>query len=194
MSGERCGLPGAHPGFCRPVRHSNTLQVELDCTQGNAQACSQIQFNPNYYLNGNIVPAGAPGALSGAAAWQAGVDNATSLTGYAFNGAFYDEKGVDISLSYTRRLPDNSTVAIRALTTWTDTLGLAWRAASACPSKSVGARGNRCGRQSGWFIIDDVVYTVGSESSSPEAWPRRMAPRVPACNGAGILFSTRTIE
>lgn len=108
-----------HIRLANAISAANTLEVELACTQGNAQSCSQMQFNPNYYLNGNVVPAGTPGALTGAAAWQAGVDNATSLTGYAFNGAFYDEKGVDFSLSYTRRLPDSSTLSIRGLTTWT---------------------------------------------------------------------------
>jgi iron complex outermembrane recepter protein len=101
------------------ITAANTLQVELSCTQGNAQSCSQMQFNPNSYLNGNIVQPGTPGALTGAAAWQAGVDNAANVTASAFNGAFYDTRGVDFSLNYTQRLPDGSTLSARALTTWT---------------------------------------------------------------------------
>lgn len=57
--------------------------------------------------------------LSGAQAYAHGAPNVLSDIYSSFNGAWFNERGVDYSLSYVRLLPDNSTVSVRALTTWT---------------------------------------------------------------------------
>jgi iron complex outermembrane recepter protein len=85
------------------IEQANAQEVELSCQNGNAQACSQMQFN-------------TPG---GAADWQAGIDNASLINATSFNGAFYETRGVDFSLNYLMSLPDGSTLSTRMLTTWT---------------------------------------------------------------------------
>jgi hypothetical protein len=105
---------------------------------GSAFYCSLIEFNPYYYqaagtnegspcLTGQ--PAGAPGAPNGIACTGA---TATGLSAFqnnkalnilevnnpAYNGAFYDERGVDFSVSYVTALPGGSTLSARALATW----------------------------------------------------------------------------
>ena len=90
------------------ISAANVQEVELACQQGNAAACSQMTFNNTSY-----------GGLTGAAAWQAGNDNATVVNAFAYNGAFYDERGIDFSLNYVKSLPDGSSLTARMLTTWT---------------------------------------------------------------------------
>jgi len=106
------------------IEQADTAQVEQDCAAGDTQACSQMVFNANYYdpSTGAIVAPGTPGAVTGAAAWQAGggrILNATTINATSYNGAAYDERGVDLSLSYLQALPDGSTLTSRVLTTWT---------------------------------------------------------------------------
>jgi outer membrane receptor protein involved in Fe transport len=93
------------------------------CYDGGGSAayyCSQLTFNPDYYnAAGAIVAAGTPGAKTGLAAFQQGnVVNVLSEYEPALNGAFYDERGVDFSVSYTAALPGGSTLSARALATW----------------------------------------------------------------------------
>jgi outer membrane receptor protein involved in Fe transport len=104
------------------ISAASVPEVEQACNSGDAGACGQMTFNNTAYdSTGAQYQAGvSKGAqLTGAAAWQAGADNATLVNAFAFNGAFYDERGVDFSLNYVASLPDGSTVSARALTTWT---------------------------------------------------------------------------
>ena len=90
--------------------------------------CNQLQFNPLYYAPGptvaNVPRASSatalPGYVTGATAFQLGnVANVVGENGAAYNGGFFDERGVDFSLSYVTLLPGGSTLSIRSLTTWT---------------------------------------------------------------------------
>jgi iron complex outermembrane recepter protein len=106
------------------IEQADASQVEQDCAAGDATACSQMVFNGNSYdpASGAIVAPGTPGAVTGAAAWQQGggkVLNATQINATSYNGAAYDERGVDLSLSYLTMLPDGSSLTSRILTTWT---------------------------------------------------------------------------
>jgi iron complex outermembrane recepter protein len=128
--------PGFLPGFAASVdwyhirikdaiEQASTTQVLLNCSANNANgACSEVEFNDLSYdpTTGNVVAAGTPGSLTGAAAFQAGngkVLNINVLNATSFNGASYDVRGVDLSLSYLAMLPDGSTLSSRLLTTWT---------------------------------------------------------------------------
>lgn len=108
------------------ISQPNALLYESECQAGVSSFCNTFQFNNNYYLPSacntttcNPVPAGTPGAVSGAAAYAAGASNVTTFAIPYFNGAFYDERGVDFSLNYVMLLPDGSSLATRMLTTWT---------------------------------------------------------------------------
>jgi len=111
--------------------------VGNDCFNGGPSAsyyCSQLTFNAYAYnaagqacATGN--PAGTLSAAGGAActgavktglaAFQQGnVVNVLSEYEPALNGAFYDERGVDFSVTYTTSLPGGSTLSARALSTW----------------------------------------------------------------------------
>jgi hypothetical protein len=65
------------------------------------------------------VPAGTPGAVTGAAAWQAGFLNANVINAASYNGAAYEVKGVDFSLNYLMDLGAFGSIDARLLTTWT---------------------------------------------------------------------------
>jgi hypothetical protein len=106
------------------IEQASVSEVEQDCAGGDATACSQIVFNTNYYnpSTGAIVAPGTAGAVTGEAAWQQGggkILNAVTINATSYNGALYDERGVDLSLSYIHALPDGSTLSSRVLTTWT---------------------------------------------------------------------------
>jgi iron complex outermembrane recepter protein len=106
------------------IEQADVSQVEQDCAAGDATACSQMVFNANSYdpSTGAVVAPGTPGAVTGASAWQAGggkILNAVTINATSYNGALYDERGVDLSLSYLAALPDGSTLTSRLLTTWT---------------------------------------------------------------------------
>ncbi|HEY1898763.1 MAG TPA: TonB-dependent receptor [Steroidobacteraceae bacterium] len=98
--------------------------VGADCYDGGAASayyCSQLSFNDIYYspTTGAPVAAGTPGAVTGLAAYKLGnVANVLSEYEPALNGAFYDERGVDFSVTYTAALPGGSTLSARALATW----------------------------------------------------------------------------
>ncbi len=116
---------------------------ETRCALGTgAAACPTITFNNYSYYNGGGADEGKPctsgvsgvlypfstgvscdgvPTLTGALAYQEGeAANIAQLNSYAYNGAFYDERGVDFSLNYVLALPDGSTLAARALTTFVD--------------------------------------------------------------------------
>jgi iron complex outermembrane recepter protein len=106
------------------IEQADVSQVEQDCAAGDTAACSQMVFSNTYYdpSTGAIVAPGTAGAVTGAAAWQAGngkILNATEINATSYNGAAYDERGVDLSLSYIQALPDGSTISSRILSTWT---------------------------------------------------------------------------
>jgi iron complex outermembrane recepter protein len=94
--------------------------VGTQCYDGVTYYCGQLEFNSDYYnAAGAVVPAGTAGAKTGLAAYQQGnVVNVLSEYEPALNGAFYDERGVDFSVSYTASLPGGSTLSARALSTW----------------------------------------------------------------------------
>jgi len=113
-----------HIKITNAIEQANVEQVEIFCANGNAAACSQLVFNDNYYnpSTGAVVAPGTAGAVTGAAAFQQGggnIININTVNSTSYNGAFYEERGVDLSLSYLHALPDGSTLSSRLLTTWT---------------------------------------------------------------------------
>lgn len=111
--------------------------AQTECATGHgAAACPGIIFNPYAYnaagqpcssgVSGPLYP-GAGGVdctgdstLTGALAYQqlASATNILQENDPAYNGAFYDTRGIDFSLNYVWALPDGSTILLRALTTW----------------------------------------------------------------------------
>jgi outer membrane receptor protein involved in Fe transport len=150
-----------------------------DCYDGGASAayyCSQLTFNSTYYnAAGAVVPAGTPGATTGLAAFQQGnVRNVLSEYEPALNGAFYDERGVDFSVSYTSALPGGSTLSARALATWVgeqtyknapgsatvDLLGQMGAGSEFLPDYTNAAR---------WHATLQVTWALGGFSLTPNA-------------------------
>jgi iron complex outermembrane recepter protein len=127
--------PAQLPGFAASVdwfhikihdaiEQASVTQVEINCAGGDAAACSQMVFNDTSYdpNTGVVVAPGTPGSVTGAAAWQQGngkILNVDTINATSYNGALYDERGVDLSLSYLAMLPDGSTLTSRLLSTWT---------------------------------------------------------------------------
>ncbi len=117
---------------------------ETECGTGTSAAdCPGITFNSYSYtaaghacntastgVSGVLAPASVAGSIActaattvytGAAAYQsADAANLAAVNSSAYNGSFYDTRGVDFSLNYVWALPDGSTLAARALTTFTD--------------------------------------------------------------------------
>ena len=124
VPGLQASVDWFHIKITNAIEQANVSAVEQNCAGGEAAACSQIVFDTNYYdpATGLVVAPGTPGALTGAAAWQQGdgrVLNATTINATSYNGAFYDVRGVDFSLSQMMTLPDGSALVARLLTTWT---------------------------------------------------------------------------
>jgi len=124
VSGLQASVDWFHIKITNAIERANTSEVEQNCAGGDAAACSQIVFDTNYYdpATGAIVAPGTPGAVTGAAAWRQGggrVLNATTVNATSHNGAFYDERGMDFSLSQLVVLPDGSNLVARVLATWT---------------------------------------------------------------------------
>jgi iron complex outermembrane receptor protein len=110
------------------------------CSAGVAADCALITFNPYAYNSdglacttgaaagvnapvsqGVVVDCTGAPVKTGAAAYQQ-TDQAANIVAVnnpAYNGAFYDERGVDFSVNYVHALPDGSSLTARALTTWT---------------------------------------------------------------------------
>ncbi|HTC44617.1 MAG TPA: TonB-dependent receptor [Steroidobacteraceae bacterium] len=87
----------------------------------NNNYCQGLVFNNQYYNSaGDVVPAGTPGAVTGANAFALGnVANITQENTQAYNGGSFDERGIDFSLAYGMALPGSAgTLTARALTTW----------------------------------------------------------------------------
>jgi len=87
------------------IEQANPTLVEVQCRNGLAQACSQMTFEPG---------------TGGAAAYQAGAYNVSTLTPTSYNGAFYEVKGVDFSLVYDIDAGRFGRFTPRLLTTWYD--------------------------------------------------------------------------
>jgi len=87
------------------IQQANPTLVEAQCRNGLAQACSQMTFIPG---------------TGGAAAYQAGQYNVSTLTPTSYNGAFYEVKGVDFSLVYDIDAGRFGHFTPRLLTTWYD--------------------------------------------------------------------------
>jgi outer membrane receptor protein involved in Fe transport len=56
---------------------------------------------------------------SGKQAWVDGAANVAGVNSRSYNGSFYTEDGIDLTLTYTQSLPDNSLLTFRSLATWT---------------------------------------------------------------------------
>jgi iron complex outermembrane recepter protein len=123
-----------HIHLVNGINGGNFGTIEAQCaTEGQ---CTGVTFNPYYYNAAGSPcasgqPAGAPGfpgssgvacsgsLTTGAAAFQTGgVANIANVNAPAYNGAFYDTRGMDFSLNYVWALPDGSTIAVRSLATW----------------------------------------------------------------------------
>jgi len=91
------------------IQQASVAFTENNCRANLPGACDGITFDNVAY---------GPNNLTGAAAYQAGFNNIKVLTSTSFNGAFYEVKGVDLSLNYLMSLPDGSTLNTRALATW----------------------------------------------------------------------------
>lgn len=124
-----------HIHLVNGINGGNYGTIETQCATGHgAAACNGITFNPySYNAAGQACASGGSGspypgaggvactgsAVSGAEAFQQGnVANIADVNAPAYNGAFYNERGIDFSLNYVWALPDGSTVLLRALTTW----------------------------------------------------------------------------
>jgi iron complex outermembrane recepter protein len=124
LPGLQASVDWFHIKITNAIEQANVSEVEQNCAGGDAAACSQIVFNSNYYdpTTGAVVAPGTAGAVTGAAAWQQGrgvILNADTINATSYDGAFYDVRGVDFSLSQLATLPDGSTLVARLLTTWT---------------------------------------------------------------------------
>ena len=87
------------------IEQANPTLVEAQCRNGLAEACSQMTFEPG---------------TGGAAAYQAGSYNVSTLTPTSYNGAFYEVKGVDFSLVYDFDAGAFGRFTPRLLSTWYD--------------------------------------------------------------------------
>jgi iron complex outermembrane recepter protein len=87
------------------IEQANVTLVENECRAGIAAACGQIEFEPG---------------SGGAAAYQAGAYNISTITPTSYNGAFYEVKGVDFSLMYDYDAGVLGRFTPRLLSTWYD--------------------------------------------------------------------------
>jgi hypothetical protein len=112
-----------HIKITNAIQQANIGLVWDGCrVRKDPAACAEMTFNSNYYVAGSNTPvaAGTAGAVTGAAAWQIGAPNALVTTAGSFNGAFYELKAVDFSISYLMNLGAAGTLNTRILTTFTD--------------------------------------------------------------------------
>ncbi len=105
LSGLQFSADWFHIKITNAISQANVTFTQNECRAGVQSYCDQITFNPG---------------TGGAAAYQAGAQNIAVLTSTAYNGAFYEVKGIDFSLNYLMSLPDGSTLNARALTTFMD--------------------------------------------------------------------------
>ncbi|HEX3835685.1 MAG TPA: TonB-dependent receptor, partial [Steroidobacteraceae bacterium] len=95
------------------IEQANVALLETNCRQGGD--CSAVTFNNNP-VNGTGAPCG--GGLEGAAAYEAGCYNVSSIAPTSYNGAFYQVRGVDFSTNYQVDLGAYGSLNTRLLTTW----------------------------------------------------------------------------
>jgi outer membrane receptor protein involved in Fe transport len=98
-----------HIKVTNAIEQANVTLVEKGCKAGLSVYCSQMEFNDTSY---------GTNALTGAAAYQAGYYNVTSISPTSYNGAFYEVRGIDFSASYMMDLGASGDLAMRALATW----------------------------------------------------------------------------
>jgi outer membrane receptor protein involved in Fe transport len=181
-----------HIRITNAIEQANALEVEQACASGQAAACSQIVFNTNAYTaTGAVVPgfstATAPcpaGDYCGAAAWQRGIDNAAVLNATSFNGAFYDQRGVDLSLSYVMTLPDNSTLFLRSLATFTDE--------QVYQNYPGGPITSLAGQASGNALLADFISAPRWRGNMSITWTKGVLSLTPSMNwvGKGTIDNT----
>jgi len=120
------------------INGGSTITAEDTCAFGGpgaAAACGNLTFNDYAYnAAGQLCASGVAGPVptsggvpcagmstkTGVAAYQQnpGAANVVAQVGPAYNGAFYDERGVDMSFSYLLALPGGSTLSARVLGTY----------------------------------------------------------------------------
>jgi outer membrane receptor protein involved in Fe transport len=131
LPGFQFSADWVHIKIKNAIQQANIGLVWTGCLQGDPVSCSAMVFNPlSYVRNPNAgqpgqlgaipAPAGTPGAVTGAAAWQIGAPNALVTSAGSFNGAFYETKAIDFSLNYLLDLGKAGSLNTRILTTWTD--------------------------------------------------------------------------
>jgi outer membrane receptor protein involved in Fe transport len=128
LPGLQASADWFHIHLVNGIEGGNAFVDGGNCALGEAIYCNQMQFNPLYYAPGptvaNVPRASSqtalPGYVTGATAFQLGnVANVVGENGAAYNGGYFDERGVDFSLSYVTTLPGGSTLSLRSLTTYT---------------------------------------------------------------------------
>jgi iron complex outermembrane recepter protein len=87
------------------IEQASTSLTQSECKAGLPGACSGITFIPG---------------TGGAAAYAAGAANIEEVVATSYNGAFYEEAGVDLSLNDLEDLGAFGTLKTRLLTTWTN--------------------------------------------------------------------------
>ena len=105
MQGLQFSADYFHIKINNAIEQANVTLVENECRNGIAAACSQITFEPG---------------SGGAAAYQGGAYNISSITPTSYNGAFYEVKGVDFSLVYDIDAGRFGRFTPRLLSTWYD--------------------------------------------------------------------------
>ncbi len=127
LPGLQASADWFHIRLTNGIEGGNAFADGANCIAGETVYCNQMAFNPLFYSP--VKPAFGPrassttnpgGWLTGATAFQLGdVANVVGENGSAYNGGYFDERGVDFSVSYVTLLPGGSNLNIRALTTWT---------------------------------------------------------------------------
>ncbi len=119
--------PGCYAGgpasayYCSQITFNN-LVVRTTATTVLRYAAAPASPGPSAPAGGNAVellqgPDDQDGCC-GLSSNPIGAANIVTVNNDAYNGGFYDERGVDFSVSYTASLPGGSTVSARALATW----------------------------------------------------------------------------
>jgi len=92
-----------HIKITNAIEQANPTLDLLGCKAGVAEYCNQIAFIPG---------------TGGAAAYQGGAYNISTINPTSFNGAFYEVRGIDFSLNYLTDLGAAGSLNTRLLTTW----------------------------------------------------------------------------
>lgn len=117
ISGLQFSADWFHIKVNNAIEQANPTLVTFGCLAGISTYCKQMAFGP-----AGVTAAGAPcDGSAGAAAYQSGCYNVTSISPTSYNGAFYEVKGIDFSLNYLLDLGAIGDINTRLLTTWMDT-------------------------------------------------------------------------